>query len=188
MRVNLKAVGPPGVRLCGKKNRPGQARLARRDPAHRPTVTPRRRSAPPPGCLRGSPARAVQSSIRLPADPARAGHSPRHCCRTAARAQCCRESVTRPVKGGGSPQLYYHDREQHKDSNGRVRTGDQRYPVLCHCQLTWTRHDWIMLSVPGGPTRIPPGTPRRSVLWPPAGRGVQVLVPRMPPGITFLVR
>ena len=47
-------------------------------------------------------------------------------------------------KGGGSQQLYYHDcsevREQrprthHKGATGRVLTGDQLYPVLCHCQL-----------------------------------------------------
>ena len=26
-------------------------------------------------------------------------------------------------------------RSHHKGATGRVRTGDQRYPVLCHCQL-----------------------------------------------------
>ena len=28
-----------------------------------------------------------------------------------------------------------HPRSHHKGATGRVRTGDQRYPVLCHCQL-----------------------------------------------------
>ena len=26
-------------------------------------------------------------------------------------------------------------RSHHKSATGRVRTGNQRYPVLCHCQL-----------------------------------------------------
>ena len=28
-----------------------------------------------------------------------------------------------------------HPRSHHKGATGRVRTGNQRYPVLCHCQL-----------------------------------------------------
>ena len=47
-------------------------------------------------------------------------------------------------QGGGSPQLYYHDcsgripgqsPSDHKGATGRVRTGDQLLPILCHCQL-----------------------------------------------------
>ena len=37
------------------------------------------------------------------------------------------------------PRLFgnnIHDsRSHHKGATGRVRTGDQRYPVLCHCKL-----------------------------------------------------
>ena len=54
------------------------------------------------------------------------------------------ESFVMLQLGGGSPQFYYHDCSGripgHTTSMppvgpGRVRTGNQRLPVLCHCQL-----------------------------------------------------
>ena len=33
------------------------------------------------------------------------------------------------------PRLEQHPRSHHKGAIGRVQTGDQRYPVLCYCQL-----------------------------------------------------
>ena len=40
-------------------------------------------------------------------------------------------------------------RSHHKGATGRVRTGNQRYPVLCHCQLNLTQH-----GAPSGSTNV----------------------------------
>ena len=54
---------------------------------------------------------------------------------------------------GRSPQLYYHDCSgripgHHKGATGRVRTGDQRLPVLCQVdQSVGRRHSWAVGSL-----------------------------------------
>ena len=44
--------------------------------------------------------------------------------------------VRRDTAAALLPRLFWKNpRSHHKGATGRVRTGDQRLPVLCHCQL-----------------------------------------------------
>ena len=45
-------------------------------------------------------------------------------------------TVGRRLAAALLPRLFWKNpRSYHKGATGRVRTGDQRLPVLCHCQL-----------------------------------------------------
>ena len=88
-------------------------------------------------------------SRRLRSAPAahrhrRGRHEPCVCVTRIRDADPSRVCVTRIREAPRRAQLYYHDcsgirsirsRSRHKGATGRVRTGDRRYPALCHCRL-----------------------------------------------------
>ena len=44
------------------------------------------------------------------------------------KAEICRSFITTTIRE-------QRPRSHHKGATGRIRPGDQRYPILCHCQL-----------------------------------------------------
>ena len=60
---------------------------------------------------------------------------------TNTRARALRTILCLGRRFAALPELFgTNPRSHHKGATGRVRIGNQRLPVLCHCQLGQTRH------------------------------------------------